>query len=158
MTAACKPRVFVSSPGKGLKEHRESAIRALRQAGYNAEAMEDWTADARSATAALLYRLHDCDRVVLLIARHLGHRPPDGGGRSITQLEFDYAADPEHSIDLRAFFLDEAVTDWPEVDVEEVKAVEERKAVIHERCVWDTFGAEPISLYKPLLTAVARWR
>lgn len=92
MTAeqSVRHRVFLSSTYDDLKDHRAEVIRAVRSAGFDCEAMEDWTADPRAPKDFSQKRILDCDVLVLLVGRRRGFIPPEEM-RSITQLEYDCA-------------------------------------------------------------------
>ena len=113
-------KIFVSSTFEDLREHREAALRALRQLGHDVVAMEDFTASSAppvergARTRALVPGLRRHLRVALrLRASRGGHPrrvstlPPDfvPGTTSITHLEYLQAI--AHRKEILAFLLDE---------------------------------------------------
>ncbi len=83
-------RAFVSSTYSDLKDHRAAVIATLRRAGFDVDAMEEWTSDAEQPKDFSRRYLEQCDLLVLLVGHRLGH-VPRGETRSITQLEYDWA-------------------------------------------------------------------
>jgi hypothetical protein len=86
------PRAFVCSTSTDLKDHRAHVIRALRQAGFTVDPMEEWGADADEPCRFCLERVEGCDLCVLLIAFQRGF-VPDGELLSITQMESLFEGD-----------------------------------------------------------------
>ncbi len=83
-------KAFVSSTYIDLKDHRAYVIAALREAGFHVDPMEEWTADSDEPKVFSQERVDGCDICILLVARRRGH-VPDGGTKSITQMEYEYA-------------------------------------------------------------------
>ena len=99
-------KAFVSSTFIDLKEHRAHVINSLRNAGFFADPMENWTADSDEPKKFSQDRLDGCDLCVLLVAFRRGF-VPEGETRSITQMEYDTAV--KDGIDILPFVLDEVL-------------------------------------------------
>src|SRR2546427_7075109 len=86
-----KPVVFISSTAKDLQEHREAAARAARQAGFDAQMMEDFEAQSlKPAYPACMEKVRACDVLVVIVAHRYGWVPedqPDKQTKSISWLE-----------------------------------------------------------------------
>lgn len=146
-------RAFVSSTFADLGDHRRKAIAALREAGFDVDPMEDWTAASDEPAALSTDRLKGCDLCILLVAFRRGHIP-DGDALSITQQEYRAAID--RKIDVLPFLLRENAA-WPR-DFDEMKAdseVGKWRAELCERHVVGFFSTDPESL--PIEPALTRW-
>ncbi|MGA2602544.1 MAG: DUF4062 domain-containing protein, partial [Bryobacteraceae bacterium] len=86
-----KPLVFISSTAKDLLEYREAAARAAKQAGFEAEMMEDFEAQSlKPPYQACMDKVRECDVLVVIVAHRYGWVPTDQPGsqaKSITWLE-----------------------------------------------------------------------
>jgi hypothetical protein len=117
-------KIFVSSTFEDLGDHREAAIRALRQMGHEVVAMEDFTASSAPPVERVLDLVRGCQAYVGIFAWRCGYIPlrrdipdqvvlPPGfvpGRTSITHLEYLQAM--AHGRQVLAFLLDETVP-WP---------------------------------------------
>src|SRR3954468_666823 len=95
-------KIFVSSTFEDLREHREAALRALRQLGHDVVAMEDFTASSAPPVERVLDLVRSCQAYVGIFAWRYGYvpleedipdalsLPPDfvAGTTSITHLEY----------------------------------------------------------------------
>jgi hypothetical protein len=110
-------RVFISSTAADLKEYRDVASKAIIEAGWYPDMMENFGAMPEDTVEACYAKLQDCDLVVLLVAFRQGWVPTqEQGGNgvdSITSLEWQYSQDPQHKKkDVLIFCADERKP-WP---------------------------------------------
>src|SRR5258708_5736199 len=81
-----KPVVFISSTAKDLQEHREAAARAARQAGFEAQMMEDFEAQSlKPPYPACLEKVRDCDVLIVIVAHRYGWAPQDQAGHEVEE-------------------------------------------------------------------------
>lgn len=146
-------KAFVSSTFVDLKNHREHVIRSLRRAGFVVDPMEDWTADVDEPQKFSQARLDGCDLCVLLVGFRRG-LIPDGGTRSITQLEYDAAM--KQKIDVVPFVLAED-TPWLRKfdELEKDLGVKVWREELLKRHVVEFFSLDPRSI--DLTGALGRW-
>src|SRR5262249_51653312 len=78
--------------GRDLAAYRDAAVRACNELGLVPVAMEFWEAMGVGATAGSLAKLATCQAFIGLIAQRYGY-VEDGYAKSVTELEFDRAAD-----------------------------------------------------------------
>lgn len=109
-------RVYVSSPYNDLQQHRQAVIAALRMAGYDCDAMEDYPAFDERTLRFCLDDVEKCDIYVLILAHRYGSRPPEEenpDNKSITELEYRHAGacSPKKK---QLVFLVDPDHDWPE--------------------------------------------
>lgn len=87
--------IYLSSTYEDLKEHRQIVFEALRKAGYQVIAMEDYVAADRRPVDQCLKDVERADIYVGLFAFRYGYVPPVEHGNSknlsITELEFQHA-------------------------------------------------------------------
>src|SRR5436305_15303897 len=98
-------KAFVASTYRDLDAHRAPVINALQSAGFVVDPMEKWGANAKAPREFSAERLKDCSLCILLVAFRRGH-VPEGGGRSITQIEYDAAK--ERGFDVLPFLLNDS--------------------------------------------------
>lgn len=118
-------RIFVSSTFEDLREHREAAIRGLRQLGHDVVAMEDFTAASAPPVQVVLERVGECDAYLGIFAWRYGYKPKYDSGlppgtvlpkgvieneTSITHMEYLQAKQLDKPI--LAFLLEEKAP-WP---------------------------------------------
>jgi Domain of unknown function (DUF4062) len=150
-------RVFVSSTFEDLREHRKHVIGALRLAGMDVEAMEEFSASSRSPSEFCSERMKRCNLCVLLVGFRRGDRPPESN-QSFTQNEYQEAID--RGIDVLPFIL----KDSPEIAASWPSALDERandeevdawRKQLKSRHVVREFGVEPPSIN--IDSAIAHW-
>jgi formylglycine-generating enzyme required for sulfatase activity len=87
--------VYLSSTYEDLKDYRSAVFEALRKAGYEVLAMEDYVATDRRPVEKCLADVARADIYVGLFAFRYGYIPPvehgNPDGHSITELEFRHA-------------------------------------------------------------------
>ncbi|MEO6202180.1 MAG: DUF4062 domain-containing protein [Nitrospirales bacterium] len=87
--------IYLSSTYEDLKDHRQVVFEALRKAGHQVIAMEDYVAADRRPVDKCLLDVEKADIYVGLFAFRYGYMPPEGHGNpknlSITELEFRQA-------------------------------------------------------------------
>lgn len=99
-------RVFISSTGEDLKEHRNALLDAILRRGWEFEAMERFGADPRRNLHMCQEKVARCDVTVVVVAHRYGSPVPaaEGGDgrRSYTWYElqaskqvFGYLVDPQ---------------------------------------------------------------
>jgi tetratricopeptide (TPR) repeat protein len=146
-------RAFVSSTYEDLREHRAFAIRALRQAGFDVDPMENWPSAAGEPRVLSLDQVEECDILILLVAMRRGYIP-HGRDRSITQLEYDHAI--EQGVDVLAFLLDDG-SEWPERwrELERDPGVADWRQELCSHHTVQFFGERPESV--ELAASLTRW-
>jgi hypothetical protein len=106
---------YLSSTYEDLRAHRSVVFEALRQAGYQVLAMEDYVATDKLPVETCLADVTRSDIYVGLFAFRYGYIPPpehdNPDGLSITELEFRHA-DEEVKIPCLTFLVD-VKTPWP---------------------------------------------
>lgn len=83
-------RVYLSSTSKDLAEYRQAALRAIRLAGFECSAMEEYVSADETALQWCLQDVLQCNVYIGLIGFRYGFRP-SGQMRSITELEYRHA-------------------------------------------------------------------
>jgi WD40 repeat protein len=89
-------RVYVSSTDIDLRQHRLAVIQAVRRAGFDCSAMEDYPAYDERPWVFCQHDVSRCDVYVGIFAYRYGFRPPDEsntGRLSVTELEYRAARD-----------------------------------------------------------------
>lgn len=102
-------RVYVSSTYADLAEARASVCRALREAGCEVVAMEEYLATGRPPLEKCLADVRSCEVYVGIVAWRYGFVPP-GGKISITEAEYHEAARSDIP---RLLFLLHEDAPWP---------------------------------------------
>ena len=95
--------VFISSTGKDLTDYRQAAIDVCIRLGLSPIAMEFFEAMGIGATEGSKSKLDEADVYVGIFAHRYGYIE-DGYDKSLTEIEFDYAA--EKKLDRLCFLLD----------------------------------------------------
>ena len=90
--AAGPIRVFLSSTSQDLSVYREAAVRVCNQLELVPVAMEFFEAMSAGATDGSRQQLQACDLFVGFFAHRYGY-VEDGYAASVTELEFDHAAE-----------------------------------------------------------------
>jgi formylglycine-generating enzyme required for sulfatase activity len=86
--------VFISSTSIDLPAHRAAVREAILSLGMFPSGMENWPATGENPVALCRQKVEDADIYVGIYAYRYGWRPDGGGGgKSITELEYDWAAD-----------------------------------------------------------------
>lgn len=146
-------KAFVSSTYIDLKEHRAHVIEALRDAGFQVDPMEKWTAASDEPKRLSRKRVDGCDLCVLLVARRRGH-VPKGETKSITQMEYESAV--TQGIAVLPFLLDEDAPWYAKFDERrDDPALAEWLSELQERHVWSLFGLGPETIQ--IFPALLRW-
>jgi tetratricopeptide (TPR) repeat protein len=83
-------KVFLSSTGRDLTAHRESAFKAIQGMGHHCVRMEDFHGPNLKIEDFDDQRVAECDLFVIVIG-HLHGTCPDGSDKSYTELEYDKA-------------------------------------------------------------------
>lgn len=102
-------RIFVSSTFVDLREHRAALSRTIRRLGHVDVAMEYFVAEDSRPVDRCLRDAASCDLYVGIFARRYGF-VPDGGERSVTELELRTAR--AAGIDCLCFLLADDAP-WP---------------------------------------------
>ncbi|MEM7427491.1 MAG: DUF4062 domain-containing protein [Pseudomonadota bacterium] len=134
-----KPRLFISSTSEDLTEYRDEAIRAAYRMGFEVEAMEEFGPDRRAPADLCKERVEACDVLLGLYAHRYGFQPEGYGGKSMTELEYDWASDA--GLDFQGFFVSEDVPWLPKHmdDGEQKERLQAFKAKMSGAHVLDTF-------------------
>ncbi len=107
-------RVYVSSTDSDLRQHRLAVIQAVRRAGFDCSAMEDYPAYDERPWVFCQHDVSRCDIYLGIFAYRYGSRPAEesnAGRRSVTELE--YRAARGHHKPCLIFRLDPQQP-WPE--------------------------------------------
>jgi Domain of unknown function (DUF4062) len=87
--------IYLSSTYEDLKDYRIAVFEALRKAGYQVLAMEDYVAADKRPVDKCLADVAEADIYIGLFAYRYGYVPPpehgNPNGLSITELEFRHA-------------------------------------------------------------------
>lgn len=83
--------VYLSSTWEDLKDFRRAAADAVRKIGHVPIGMEDYAADDRRPVRRCLDDIERCNAYVGIFAWRRGFLPEEGGGRSITEMEYEHA-------------------------------------------------------------------
>jgi tetratricopeptide (TPR) repeat protein len=102
-------RVFISSTGKDLEGYRSAAIEVCNRLGFVPVAMEFFEAMGVGATRGSKQKLDDADLYVGIFAHRYGYIE-EGYEQSVTEIEFDYAA--ERGLDRLCFLVNPDYA-WP---------------------------------------------
>lgn len=150
-------RAFVSSTFEDLREHRKYVIDALRQAGIDADAMEEYSASSKAPREFCAERMKRCNVCILLVAFRRGDFPPNEQ-MSFTQIEYEEAR--KRQIDVLPFLLkdsQETAATWkPEFDERQRdEEVNTWRALLRRRHIVREFGASPTSVN--IDAAIASW-
>ena len=101
--------VFIGSTGMDLREYRETARKVCNELHLVPIMMEDFDAMGLGATAGSKLKLDRADLYVGIFAYRYGYIE-EGHSRSVTEIEFDYAA--ERGIERLCFVVDPKYS-WP---------------------------------------------
>jgi tetratricopeptide (TPR) repeat protein len=96
--------VFISSTSRDLAEYRAAAVEICLRLGYQPIAMEYFAAMPVGATAGSLQKLDTADLYVGIFAHRYGYIEDPTDGRSVTEIEFDYAG--TRGLDRLCFVVD----------------------------------------------------
>ena len=152
-----KLRIFLSSTRLDLAEYRRAVIAAIRKAGFDCEAMEDWGTDEREPTTFSKEILATSNAMVLLVAYRRGF-VPSGAVRSITQMEYDYAI--EKSIDVLPFVLSDGAewpSDWDERSTDPMLMEWHRELRSKHGVPDDEFDGNVQTLATNVVSALTNW-
>jgi hypothetical protein len=81
-------RIYLSSTFADLQSAREAVYHALRRLGHDVVAMEDYVATDQRPSEKCLEDVRSCDIYLGIFAWRYGYVPAEGGGKSITEMEF----------------------------------------------------------------------
>lgn len=88
--------VFISSTGYDLPEHRKAVIDALVSLNLQPQRMEYWSVTGENPVQLCKRQVSEADAFIGIYAHRYGWCPNDFGGKSITELEYDWAASVQH--------------------------------------------------------------
>ncbi len=126
VSSAAMARVYISSTFLDLQVERRAAAEAVRMLGHHSVAMEDYVACDERPLAKCRADVAASQAYVGILGWRYGYCPPEGDGRSITELE--YAEATRVGIP-RLVFLSPPVAAWPgmkDPDLARVTALRER--------------------------------
>jgi hypothetical protein len=103
-------RIYISSTYADLADHRAAVARALRSAGHEVIAMEDYAAADQRPVDRCLDDVRRSDHYVGIVAFRYGYVPPTGAGLSITELEYRHAVESRKKC---LIFLAAEDAGWP---------------------------------------------
>jgi len=107
-----RPRLFLSSTVEDLAPFRAVVLHVCQRLGADVVAMEDFGPDPRTAVELCREKIESADLFVGLYAHRYGYVPDDHGGRSITQLEYEWATGRRPAPTLLLFVVDDELP-WP---------------------------------------------
>jgi hypothetical protein len=102
-----RPRLFLSSTVLDLVPFREVVFHVCERLGVVVVAMEEFGPDPRTAADLCRDRVESCDVFVGLYAHRYGFEPTGFGGRSITELEYEWATERQPAPSLLLFVVDD---------------------------------------------------
>lgn len=105
-------RVFLSSTTLDLAPFREVVRHVCQRLGADVVAMEEFGPDPRMATEVCRQKVNDSDLFLGLYAHRYGYAPDGFGGRSITELEYEWAIERRPSPPLLLFVVGDEFP-WP---------------------------------------------
>lgn len=148
-------KVFISSTGRDLEEYRRAAIAVCNRLSLVPIAMEHFEATGRGIVESSKKKLDLADVYVGLFAHRYGSIEK-GHTRSVTEIEFDYAA--ERGLDRLCFLVDPSYP-WPPelIDFEQLdklRSFRERVSRSLVRAIFTTVD----SFRFALLQALVSWR
>lgn len=151
--------IFVSSTSRDLEDHRAVLLKSLQVADTLPVAMEVFGAQPGNAVQVSLTELKKADLFIGIYAHRYGYCPDEGDGKSITEMEYDYAV--ENDIDRLIFVVEEdyradKLGQYAEKDASKQARLKTFKDHIDQTMVRDTFTT-PDDLAKNVLAALARW-
>jgi tetratricopeptide (TPR) repeat protein len=147
--------VFISSTSRDLAEYRAAAIEICLRMGYTPIAMEYFSAMPVGATKGSLQKLDTADLYVGIFAHRYGYIEDPADGRSVTEIEYDYAG--TRGLDRLCFVVDPKHPWAPEFtdhdNHDKLKAFKERigKLIRAEFTTVDNFS-------KLLMQALTEWK
>jgi formylglycine-generating enzyme required for sulfatase activity len=154
-----KPRidVFISSTSIDLPEHRAAVRDAILSLGLFPSGMETWPKSGESPVDKCRRMVADAELYVGIFAYRYGWRPDGAGQPSITEMEYDWAAEPraDGTSRPRLCFVMADSHPWPE-DQKEREAhddLERFKARVRQREVG--FFTTPDDLKAQVVTALS---
>jgi tetratricopeptide (TPR) repeat protein len=85
--------VFISSTYEDLKPYREAVQQVILSLGMHPEGMENWAVKDATSVERVRSQLKNADIYVGIYAHRYGWQPDGYGGKSITELEYDWAGE-----------------------------------------------------------------
>jgi hypothetical protein len=150
------PNVFISSTSHDLADYRQAAIDTCIKLGLFPIAMEHFEAMGVGATEGSKRKLEDADLYVGIFAHRYGYIESETDGRSVTEIEFDYAG--ECKLD-RLCFLVEPAYPWPPdaVDHENYPRLQQFKNRLSASLIRAQFTTVD-NFEKHLIQALVKWK
>jgi hypothetical protein len=103
-------RIYISSTYQDLVQHRDAVTKVLRQMQHEVVGMEDYASSDERPLDRCLRDVQSCEVYVGIFAWRYGFIPAEGGGKSVTELEYRAA---EKSGVPRLPFLLKDDAPWP---------------------------------------------
>jgi tetratricopeptide (TPR) repeat protein len=100
-----KPRLFISSTKADLEAYRKVASDAAYRLGFDVDMMEDFGPDGSAPVELCREKAESADLLLGLYAHRHGFQHKDFGGRSLTQMEYEWAHDAGATV--LAFIVDD---------------------------------------------------
>lgn len=107
MRQSGRPALFLSSTSADLAPFRQVALHVCQRLGAHVIAMEEFGPDPRAAVELCREKVGTADLFLGLYAHRYGYAPEGFDGRSITQLEYDWALAREPAVPLLLFVADD---------------------------------------------------
>jgi Domain of unknown function (DUF4062)/NB-ARC domain len=145
---------MISSTGRDLSAYRQAAVEACGALGLAPVAMELFEAMGAGAAVGSKRKLATADVYVGIVAYRYGYTDP-GDGRSVTEIEFDYAGELGLQ---RLCFLSDPDYPWPPEAIDADRArVEAFRRRVEREVIRATFTTVDDFRAK-LIQALAGWR
>lgn len=125
MSVARKQTIFLSSTTEDLAEYRRWVVHVANRLGLAVTSMEDFGPDPAGAVEVCERHVRSAALFVGLYAHRYGFRPEGCGGKSITQLEYEWAVD--QGIPVLVYMVDDDYP-WPPKHVDRGQASEQLDA------------------------------
>ena len=100
-----KFKIFISSTSEDLRDYRAVAVHAAQRIGFDVVAMEDFGPDRAPPVDYCKQKVDTADIILGLYAHRYGFQPNGYDGKSITNLEYEWAL--AASKDICAFVIDD---------------------------------------------------
>lgn len=85
--------VFISSTSKDLEEYRKAAQAAILSLGLFPDGMETWPTTGKESVNLCREKINNAEIYLGIYAHRYGWQPDGYDGKSITELEFDWASE-----------------------------------------------------------------
>lgn len=148
--------VFISSTSEDLREHRRAVIDVLNTLKLQPNGMEDWSVTGETSVAMCERNVKDSDVFIGIYAHRYGWCPDGYGGKSITELEYDWAT--EQRLPQFCFIVDDDY-EWPprKMELDALEKLNAFKAKVKSRA-FVGFFTTPENLQAKVIASLSEWK